>query len=102
MDYKDQTSMQKTQLSISVDEDLAKDVQEKLEMLGLDQSDFLIGLLTNIANNKKLPFSKLTNEEEEKAILKENNLAIDDAVKMLYSQFVLTGQLPFKIGKGKN
>ncbi|WP_253270194.1 type II toxin-antitoxin system RelB/DinJ family antitoxin [Lactobacillus helveticus] len=69
MDYKDQTSMQKTQLSISVDEDLAKDVQEKLEMLGLDQSDFLIGLLTNIANNKKLPFSKLTNEEEEKAIL---------------------------------
>ncbi|BCD39624.1 hypothetical protein LBHL_21810 [Lactobacillus helveticus] len=31
--------------------------------------DFLIGLLTNIANNKKLPFSKLTNEEEEKAIL---------------------------------
>lgn len=28
--------------------------------------------------------------------------AIDDAVKMLYSQFVLTGQLPFKIGKGKN
>lgn len=69
MDYKDQTSMQKTQLSISVDEDLAKDVQEKLEMLGLDQSDFLIGLLTNIANNKKLPISKLTNEEEEKAIL---------------------------------
>ena len=37
-----------------------------------------------------------------KAILKENNLAIDDAVKMLYSQFVLTRQLPFKIGKGKN
>lgn len=69
MDYKDQTSMQKTQLSISVDEDLAKDVQEKLEMLGLDQSDFLIGFLTNIANNKKSPFSKLTNEEEEKAIL---------------------------------
>ncbi|NRO73640.1 hypothetical protein IMAU20067_00465 [Lactobacillus helveticus] len=69
MDYKDQTSMQKTQLSISVDEDLAKDVQEKLEILGLDQSDFLIGLLTNIANNKKLSFSKLTNEEEEKAIL---------------------------------
>ena len=72
MDYKDQTSMQKTQLSISVDEDLAKDVQEKLEMLGLDQSDFFIGLLTNIANNKKLPFNKLTNEEEEKAILAAN------------------------------
>ncbi|WP_213475920.1 hypothetical protein [Lactobacillus helveticus] len=42
--------MQKTQLSISVDEDLAKDVQEKLEMLGLDQSDFLIANCNNKLN----------------------------------------------------
>lgn len=34
------------------------------------------------------------NKAEE--VLKENDLTLNEAVKMLYEQFVLTGQLPFE------
>lgn len=34
--------------------------------------------------------------EKAKKILKENGLTLNEAVTMLYEQFVLTGQLPFE------
>lgn len=72
MEYRDrivQTQRQKTRLSFSIDENLVQNVQENLNMIGLDQSNFLVGFLTNVANNKKLPFEKLSKDEEKKAVL---------------------------------
>lgn len=63
---------QKIDLSFSIDKNLIQTVQENLDMLGLDQSDFLAEFLTNVANNQKLPFKKLTKDEEKRQSWRQN------------------------------
>lgn len=65
----DSMQKQKKDLSFSIDKNLVQTVQENLDMLDLDQSDFLAEFLTNVANNQKLPFKKLTEDEEKRVIL---------------------------------
>lgn len=72
MDYRNRmviASSQKERLSFRLNKAVVENVKENLSMIGLDQSSFLSGFITNIANTGKLPFQPLTPEEEKKAEL---------------------------------
>lgn len=72
MDYRQSivaTDKQKERLSFRISEDMVNTVKDNLAMIGLDQSNFLTGFITNIANTEKLPFDPLTEEEKKKAEL---------------------------------
>lgn len=69
MGYEDKvviTQRQKERLSFQLDKDLVENTKENLNMIGLDQSNFLTGFITNIANNGSLPFAVLSDEEEKR------------------------------------
>lgn len=72
MDYKERVAVvdkQKERLSFRIDKNLVKVVKDNLEMIGLDQGNFLTGFITNIANTEKMPFQPLTEKEKKKAEL---------------------------------
>lgn len=56
MDYKEHVVVidkQKERLSFRINKNIVNVAKDNLEMIGLDQSNFLTGFITNIANTEK-------------------------------------------------
>lgn len=60
---------EKERLNFRFNKSVVENVKENLDMIGLDQSSFLSGFITNVANTGKMPFELLTAAEEKKAEL---------------------------------
>lgn len=72
MDYRDRivlSQKQKQRLSFKLDKDVVSAVKDNLQMIGLDQSNFLTGFFANVANTGKLPFKLLDDNDRKKAQL---------------------------------
>lgn len=65
MSYRDQ----KQNLSFQLDKNVVSEVEDSLQMIGLDQRNFLTGFFANVANTGKLPFKVLNDTDRKKAQL---------------------------------
>ncbi|WP_168180727.1 type II toxin-antitoxin system RelB/DinJ family antitoxin [Lactobacillus xujianguonis] len=119
-------------ISVTLKSDLVSAVKRSLAKIGLTQRTFINGFMHFIANNRFLPFKKLTKTEEETAnklatiqalkaneceydkskmiqkavdetiyekamtVLKNCQLTLSHAIRMLYEKFVLTGKMPYQ------